>query len=184
MLKIIWKSHQRCMCVDSWNYMFVVFDYMNVIFDVGDSCFVVVTSYSSEYLLCVVCRYVVYIWPRFLCMMWKLYSVLAYVLHSTYSRADDDRAVWWCWWLDSVCSKPECHVVSEAFTMSKNTAAIDILLLKLRVMWSVSLMYCSVVLWRARKPNWLALSRFLSSTCFLRVLELLFRKVCLLWTGG
>jgi hypothetical protein len=30
--------------------------------------------------------------------------------------------------------------------MSKNTAAVDILLLKLRVTWSVSLIHCSVVL--------------------------------------
>jgi hypothetical protein len=37
----------------------------------------------------------VYLRPRFICMMWMLYSVLAYVRHLTYSRADDDRAVWW-----------------------------------------------------------------------------------------
>jgi hypothetical protein len=54
------------------------------------------------------------------------------------------------------------------FSMSKNTAAVDILLLKLRVTWSVSLMHCSVVLWRARKLYWLALSRPLSSICFWR----------------
>jgi hypothetical protein len=63
----------------------------------------------------------------------------------------------------------------KGFSMSKNTAAVDILLLKLRVTWSVSLMYCSVVLWVARKPNWLALSRLLSSICFGEFLELLFR---------
>jgi hypothetical protein len=39
-------------------------------------------------------------------------------------------------------------------------------LLKLRVTWSVSLIHFSVELWRARKPNWLALSRPLSSICF------------------
>jgi hypothetical protein len=48
--------------------------------------------------------------------------------------------------------------VSKAFSISKNTAAVAILLLKLRVTWSVSLIHCSVVLWRARKPNWVALS--------------------------
>jgi hypothetical protein len=37
-------------------------------------------------------------------------------------------------------------VVSKAFSMSKNTAAVDILLLKLRVTWSVGLIRCSVVL--------------------------------------
>jgi hypothetical protein len=50
--------------------------------------------------------------------------------------------------------------------MSKNTAAVDILLLKWRVTWSVNLIHWSVVLWRARKPKWLALSRPFSSICF------------------
>jgi hypothetical protein len=45
-------------------------------------------------------------------------------------------------------------VVSKAFSMSKNTVAIDILLFKFRVTWSVSLINCSVMLWRAWKPNW------------------------------
>jgi hypothetical protein len=39
------------------------------------------------------------------------------------------------------------------------------LLLKFKVTWSVSLMHWSVVLWRARKPKWLAWSRSLSSRC-------------------
>jgi hypothetical protein len=34
--------------------------------------------------------------------------------------------------LDNLYSKLECHVVSKAFSMSKNTAAVEILLLKLR----------------------------------------------------
>jgi hypothetical protein len=34
--------------------------------------------------------------------------------------------------LDNLYSKPDCHAVSKAFLTSKNTAAIDILLLKLR----------------------------------------------------
>jgi hypothetical protein len=34
---------------------------------------------------------------------------------------------------DILYSKPECHVVSKAFSISKNTAAVDILLLKFRV---------------------------------------------------
>jgi hypothetical protein len=73
---------------------------------------------------------------------------------------------------DNIYSKPECNVVSKAFSMSKNTAAVDILLLKLRVTWSVSLIHCSVVLLRARKRNWLTLSRLLSSMCF----RTIFRK--------
>jgi hypothetical protein len=47
---------------------------------------------------------------------------------------------------DNLCSKPECHVVSKAFLMSKNTAALVSLLFKLRVTWSVSFIHCSVVL--------------------------------------
>jgi hypothetical protein len=57
---------------------------------------------------------------------------------------------------DNIFSKPKCHVVSKAFSMPKDTASVDILLLKLRVTWSVGLIHCSVVLWCARKPNWLA----------------------------
>jgi hypothetical protein len=48
--------------------------------------------------------------------------------------------------LDKIHSKPECHMLSKAFSISKNTAAVDIALLKLRVTWSVSLMHCSIVL--------------------------------------
>jgi hypothetical protein len=76
--------------------------------------------------------------------------------------------------LDSLYNKPECHVVSKAFSKSKNIAAVVILLLKVRATWSVSLIHCSVMLWRARKPNWLALSRPPSSTCFWRILILTF----------
>jgi hypothetical protein len=57
--------------------------------------------------------------------------------------------------LDNLYTKPRCHVVSKAFSMFKNTAAVDILLLKLRVTWSVSLIHCNVVLWHARNLNWL-----------------------------
>jgi hypothetical protein len=62
---------------------------------------------------------------------------------------------------DNLYIKPEGHVLSKAFSMSKNTAAVDILqvLLKLRVAWSVILIHCSVVRWRPRKTNWLPLSK-------------------------
>jgi hypothetical protein len=43
--------------------------------------------------------------------------------------------------LHNLHSKPECHVVSKAFSMFKNTVAIDILLLKLRVTGSVRLIH-------------------------------------------
>jgi hypothetical protein len=57
-------------------------------------------------------------------------------------------------------------VVSKAFSMFKNNAAVDIFLFQLRVTWSISLIHRSVVLWRARKTNLLALSRHLSPMCF------------------
>jgi len=66
---------------------------------------------------------------------------------------------------DNLCSKPGCHVESKAFSMSKNNAAVDIFLLKFKVIWSVSLIHWSVVLWRARNPNWLAFSKLLESRC-------------------
>jgi hypothetical protein len=68
--------------------------------------------------------------------------------------------------LDKLYNKTECHVVSDAFSMSKNTAVIDILLFKLRVTWYINLIQCSVMLLCSRKPNWLPLSRLLSSLRF------------------
>jgi hypothetical protein len=65
---------------------------------------------------------------------------------------------------DNMYSNPECHVVSKTFSISNNTAALVILLLKFSVTLSVSLMYWSVVLWCAQKPNWLAFSKLFSST--------------------
>jgi hypothetical protein len=48
--------------------------------------------------------------------------------------------------LDYLYSKPRYHVVSEAPSISKNAATVDILLLKFKVTWSVSLIHCNVVL--------------------------------------
>jgi hypothetical protein len=76
--------------------------------------------------------------------------------------------------LDNVYSKPRCHVVSKEFSISKNTAAVDMLLLKLRVTWSVSLIHWSAVLWRARKGNWLALNSPLSSMCHWTIFRITF----------
>jgi hypothetical protein len=42
---------------------------------------------------------------------------------------------------DSLYSKPRCHVVSNAFSISKKTAAVDMLILKFKVTWSVSRMH-------------------------------------------
>jgi hypothetical protein len=76
--------------------------------------------------------------------------------------------------LDNLYSKPQCHVVSKAFSISKNTAAVDIVLLKLGVTWSISFICCNVVLWHALKPNWLALIRRLSLICFWRAFRITF----------
>jgi hypothetical protein len=38
-------------------------------------------------------------------------------------------------------SKPKSNVVSKAFSISKNTAAVDMLLLTFKVTWSVSLLH-------------------------------------------
>jgi hypothetical protein len=48
------------------------------------------------------------------------------------------------------------------------------LLLKFKATWSVSFIHCTVVLWRARKPNWLALSRPFSSMCFWTIFRINF----------
>jgi hypothetical protein len=52
--------------------------------------------------------------------------------------------------------------------------SIVTLLLKISVTWSVSLIHCSVVLWRARKPNWHALCRPLSSMCLWTIFSITF----------
>jgi hypothetical protein len=75
-----------------------------------------------------------------------------------------------------IYSRPECHVVSKAFTISMNTVGVDILPLKFIVTWSVSLMHWREVLWFARKPNWLAFSKFLSSAGLWIVLKVSFSK--------
>jgi hypothetical protein len=74
----------------------------------------------------------------------------------------------------SLYSKPGCHVVSKAFSISKKTAALEILLLKFRVTWSTRLIHWSVVLSRARKPNWVTFSKFFSSTCLCTILKITF----------
>jgi hypothetical protein len=42
---------------------------------------------------------------------------------------------------DNLYNKPRCHAVSMAFSITKNTAAVDILLLKFKVTWSISLIH-------------------------------------------
>jgi hypothetical protein len=43
--------------------------------------------------------------------------------------------------LGNLYSKPVCHKEPKAFSISKNTAALDILFTKLGVMWFVSLIH-------------------------------------------
>jgi hypothetical protein len=77
---------------------------------------------------------------------------------------------------DSLYSRSWCHVASKAFSMSKNIAAVDILLLKFRETWPVSLIHWSVMLWHARNANWLAFSKFLSAMCLWIVSTINFSK--------
>jgi hypothetical protein len=64
---------------------------------------------------------------------------------------------------NNLYSKPRCHVISkDFFSLTKTITAVDMLLLKFKVTWFVSLIHWSIVLWRARKPKWLELSRPLS----------------------
>jgi hypothetical protein len=53
----------------------------------------------------------------------------------------------------NLLSRPMCHVLSKAFSISKDTVAVDILLLKFRSIWSSSLIQWSVILWCARMPS-------------------------------
>jgi hypothetical protein len=69
---------------------------------------------------------------------------------------------------DNLCSKLRCHVIWNAFSISNHTAAVD------NMTRSSSLIHCSVVLWRARKPNWLALSRSLFQMCLWTIFRMTF----------
>ena len=57
----------------------------------------------------------------------------------------------------------KCHINTETF---------GYFIVELRITWSVSLVYCSVVLWCAWKPNWPELSRPLSSMCFWNIFRM------------
>jgi hypothetical protein len=66
------------------------------------------------------------------------------------------------------------NTVAQLYPPGKNTAAVDMLLLTFKFTWSVSLIHWSAVLWRTRKPNWLALSRHLSSMCLWPIFRMIF----------
>jgi hypothetical protein len=77
---------------------------------------------------------------------------------------------------ESLYSKPGCHMVSNAFSISKKTAVMD-MLLKFKFTWSVNRIHWSVVLWRARKPNWHGFSTLFPSTCLWIILRMTFSKI-------
>jgi hypothetical protein len=59
-----------------------------------------------------------------------------------------------------------CHVVLEAFSISKTQHCQHTFVEIFGNMPSTSLVHWSVILWSARKPNWLAFNKFLSSIYF------------------
>jgi hypothetical protein len=73
---------------------------------------------------------------------------------------------------DNLYSRPECHVVSKAFSISKNTATVDILLKFSDMIRQPHTLKQSAVLWCARKTICLAFSTFLSSVCLWIVLKI------------
>jgi hypothetical protein len=64
----------------------------------------------------------------------------------------------------------------EGFFNIQEYRSCRLLLLKFRITWSASLILCSVVLWRARKPNWVVLSKFLLPKCFCTICRIIFSK--------
>jgi hypothetical protein len=74
---------------------------------------------------------------------------------------------------DNLYSKPVCHVIWKAFSILKNTAAVD-MLLKLRVTWSGSLVHCKVLLWLAWNPDWFAFSSPLLPMCLWTIFRITF----------
>jgi len=78
-----------------------------------------------------------------------------------------------CNWY-SMYKKPGYHKASEAFSISKNTAAVNTQLLEIKVTWSVSLIYWSVVLWWTWQPNWPACSMLFLSTCLWSIFKTVF----------
>jgi hypothetical protein len=76
--------------------------------------------------------------------------------------------------LDNLYINPRCHILVKVLSISENTAAVDMSLLKFKVTGSISLIHWSVVLWWSLKSNWLALSRLLSSRCLWTVFGITF----------
>jgi hypothetical protein len=60
---------------------------------------------------------------------------------------------------------------AEGFLNIRNTASVDILLLKFRATCFPSFIHWTVVQWSVRKTNWLAFTKFFSSVCFWIILK-------------
>jgi hypothetical protein len=75
---------------------------------------------------------------------------------------------------ESLCSTPGCYAVSKSFSISKNRAYIDILLLKLRETWSVCHICCDV----HGSQTDLRLASFFLQCVYELFLELISLKVC------
>jgi len=80
-------------------------------------------------------------------------------IQAVQGRGQDGTSWYPCWYFPGRRHFTFDHVQEKTFSISKNTTAVDILLLKLKVTWSVRLIHWSIVLWRARKPNRLVWSR-------------------------
>lgn len=80
--------------------------------------------------------------------------------------------------LDNLYSKPRYHIL-----ISRNTKAEDILLLKLRIMWSVILIHCTVMIWSAWNPDFHEAS-FLLSVYPRTIFKITVSKSLLPWAIG
>jgi hypothetical protein len=69
------------------------------------------------------------------------------------------------------------YQIPKAFSITKHTAAVDMLLLKLRVTWSVSLIHCKVVLWLSWIPNWFAFNMSPSSMCLWTIFRITYSNI-------
>jgi hypothetical protein len=54
----------------------------------------------------------------------------------------------------------------------------DILLLKFKVTWSISLMYWCIMLWHAQMPNWYTFSMLFSSMCLWTIFRITLSNTC------
>jgi hypothetical protein len=80
---------------------------------------------------------------------------------------------------DTLYSRPECHIVSKALSISKNTAAVDTLLLKFWVTWSASLIH-----WSVESQKDVHLISFIPQCVFGLFLNSATQRICPTWPKG